>query len=357
MTLYALIMAGGTGSRLWPRSRKSHPKQFLPLLSERTMLQETVDRVAPLIDASGIFVVTGREYVGLVCNQLPEVPTGNIIGEPSGKGTAPAIGLGAMAIAGREPQATMAVLSADHMIRKTAVFRQALQAAAAIAQQGYLVTLGITPDRPHTGYGYIQRGQSLGRHGGFEAFEVARFVEKPDRATAEGYLAQSGYSWNAGIFTWRVDVIIAALQTYLPGLRARLDAIAAAGGPGLPEAFHDIWDDVINITIDYGVLERAERVAVIPVDVGWSDVGDWSTLADLTGGPGDANVVRADYVGIDTRRTLVWSDSDRLIATVGLENFVVVDTGDALLIAPRDRVQEVRQIVDELRTREREDLL
>src|SRR5919202_3662264 len=212
MALYGLIMAGGVGTRLWPRSRKTRPKQFLPLLSDRTMLQQTVDRVRPLIEPSAILVVTGREYVGLACDQLPEVPTGNIIGEPSGKGTAPAIGLGAVEIAHRDADATMVVLSADHVIRKADVFREALTAAEEVAQQGYLVTLGITPDEPQIGYGYIHRGSSLGRHNGFEAFEVARFVEKPDRATAERYLAEGGYSWNAGIFIWRVGTIMEALQ-------------------------------------------------------------------------------------------------------------------------------------------------
>ncbi len=221
-----------------------------------------------------------------------------------------------------------------------------------MAQAGYLVTLGIAADRPHTGYGYIQQGSSLGQHQGLDAFEVARFVEKPDRATAERYLAQGGYSWNAGIFIWRVDAIMDALEQYLPDLHAQLAAIAAAGGPGRPEAFHGIWENVANITIDYGVMERAERVALIPVEIGWSDVGDWNTLAELAAGEADANVVQAEHVGIDTRGTLIYSDSQRVIATVGLENFVVVDTEDAVLIAPRDRAQDVKQLVDELRARQ-----
>lgn len=357
MTLYGLIMAGGVGSRLWPRSRREQPKQFLPLLSERTMLQETADRVAPIIDPDTTLVVTGREYVQIARDQLPEVPAANIIGEPSGKGTAPCIGLGSLAIVAQEPDATMAVLSADHMIRKAGVFRNALKAAEQVARQGYLVTLGITPDRPHTGYGYIQRGASLGGNGGFEAFEVARFVEKPDHATAERYIAEGGYSWNAGIFIWRVDTIMAALQAHLPRLRAQLDMIAASGGPNLAAAFASVWDDVENVTIDYGVLERAERVAVIPVDIGWSDVGDWNTLAELSGAVAPANVVQADHVGIDTEGTLVYSDTKRMIATVGLHNFVVVDTGDALMIAPRDRAQDVKKLVDELKARRRPDLL
>src|SRR5687768_4973272 len=219
MALYGLIMAGGAGSRLWPRSRNSRPKQFLPLLSDRTMLQETVERVAPIIDPDAVLVATREEYIDLVRDQLPELPAGNIIGEPCGKGTAPCIGLGSIAVAARDPQATMVVLSADHAIRATERFRNALKAAEEVAQQGYLVTLGIRPDRPHTGYGYIQRGTRLGSRNGFEVFEVERFVEKPDRATAEGYLAEGGYSWNAGIFIWRVEAIMDAFQQHMPGLR------------------------------------------------------------------------------------------------------------------------------------------
>ena len=357
MTLFGLIMAGGAGSRLWPRSRRALPKQFLPLLSERTMIQETAERVAPLIPPSRILVATGQEYADLARTQLPDVPPGNIIGEPSGKGTAPCIGLGALEILRQDPDAVMAVLSADHQIRDAERFRQALAAAEQVAREGYLVTLGIKPDAPHTGYGYIQRGDSLGTYNEFPTFEMARFVEKPDRAVAERYLAEGGYSWNAGIFIWRVDMIMAALHTHLPQLRAQLDAIAAGGGPGVPEAFGEIWGAVQPITIDYGVMERADKVAVIPVDIGWSDVGDWHTLAELAGASGGHTVAQSDHVGVDTTNTLVYSDSRRLIATAGLDNFVVVDTGDALLIAPRERAQDVKKLVDELRARHRDDLL
>lgn len=360
MTLYGLIMAGGTGSRLWPRSRRKLPKQFLPLLSERTMVQETMDRIASIIDPVNTMIVTGHEYVEHAVSQLEHVPLLNIIAEPSGRGTAPAIGLGAIEIARREPTATMAVLSADHMIRKAHAFRQALKAAEEVAQQGYLVTLGIRPREPHTGYGYIQRGPSMGQFQGFEAYEVARFVEKPDRPTAERYMAEGNYSWNAGIFVWRVDVILAALKNYLPDLYTQLRSIEAAGGPSLPQAFDDVWGDVANVTIDYGVMERASKVAIIPVDIGWSDVGDWDTLTGLALESNDSeqpNVVYGQHIGIDTHGTLVYSDKDRLIATIGLENFVIVDTGDALMIAPRDRAQDVKKIVDELRARERGDLL
>jgi mannose-1-phosphate guanylyltransferase len=353
--MYALIMAGGTGTRLWPRSRAAKPKQFLPLLGDQTMLQETVERIRPLVPADQIIIATGHSYTDLVAAQLPDVTRANIIGEPSGKGSAPCIGLGALAIQQNDPQGVMVVLSSDHQIQKVAEFREALKAAEELAQHGYLVTLGIQPTEPHTGYGYIHRRAKLGQFNGFTAYEVERFVEKPRREVAEQYVATDEYSWNAGIFIWRTDAIMAAFEQHLPRLREQLTTIGAAGGPSKPDAFGDVWAQIENITIDYGIMERAERVAVIPVDIGWSDVGDWDTLTALAGN-GD-NVIQAQHLGLDTRQTMVYSNTDRLIATVGLDNFLVIDTGDTVLVAPRDRAQDIKKIVDELKRRGRTDLL
>jgi mannose-1-phosphate guanylyltransferase len=353
--MYILIMAGGVGSRLWPRSRAAKPKQFLPLLSGQTMLQETIERVRPLAPDDHILIATGRDYLELTAEQLPQVPRENIIGEPSGKGSAPCIGLGALAILRTDPDAVMVVLSSDHQIQKVEAFREALKAAEQLAQAGYLVTLGIQPTEPHTGYGYIHRKASLGQFNGFEAYDVERFVEKPDRATAEQYLATGEYSWNAGIFIWRADAIVSAFERHLPRLQQQLNEIAEAGGPSDQAAFGATWEAIQNVTIDYGIMERAERVAVIPVDIGWSDVGDWNTLTEIA--DADANLVQAQHVGLTTTNTLIYSDSDRLIATIGLEDFLIVDTSDALLIAPRDRAQDVKKLVDELKRRGRTDVL
>ena len=355
--MYALIMAGGIGSRLWPRSRHDLPKQFLPLLTAETMVQATAARVEPLIGMRQILVATGREYVETVVAQLPQLPLGNIIGEPSGKGTAPCIGLGAIDLHRRDPDATMAVLSADHLILKAHAFREALRAAEEVAQRGYLVTLGIKPEAAHTGYGYIKRGDQLGTFHGYGAFVVDRFVEKPDQATAEQYLADGGYSWNAGIFVWRVDQILDAIAVHLPELRTQLDALAAAGAPGLPDAFGEVWSDVASITIDHGIMEHATRVAVIPVDIGWSDVGDWDTLAHLAESDAAGNVHQADHVSIDTSGTFVYSDSDRLIATIGAEDLIIVDTRDALMIIPRRRAQDIKRLLSAIREHGRTDLL
>ncbi len=354
--MYALIMAGGTGTRLWPRSRTNQPKQFLPLLGERTMIQETADRVLPLVRPDQIIVVTGQRYVELVAEQLPEVPGTNVIGEPSGKGSAPAIGLGAITMLRADSDATMVVLSSDHQIQKVDVFRNALKAAEELAQQGYLVTLGIHPTEPQTGYGYIQRRAEIGTFNGFPAYEVERFVEKPSREKATEYVESGQYSWNAGIFIWRAETIMQAFAEHMPQLRQQLAEIDAAGGASDPATYRDIWERIETMTIDYGIMERAQRVAVVPVDIGWSDVGDWDSLAELASGDG-GNLVQAPHVGIDTSNSLVYSDSDRLIATIGLDNYLVIDTGDAVLVAPRDRAQDVKKIVDELKRQGRTNLL
>jgi len=353
--MYALIMAGGTGTRLWPRSRSETPKQFLPLLGERTMLQQTVDRIAPIIGPEHVLIVTGQRYIDLVAEQLPDVPRANIIGEPSGKGSAPAIGLGALQIGRDDREGVMVVLSSDHQISKPDQFRDALQAAEQVARDGYLVTLGVQPTAPHTGYGYIERSTTLGTFNDFQAYDVARFVEKPDRATAEDYLATGLYSWNAGIFVWRVDMIMDAFSRYMPGLRQELDALAATGAAPGEDAFNHVWEQIAPITIDYGVMERAQRVAVLPIDIGWSDVGDWDTLAGLANA--EAQLSNTEHIGLDTQDTLVYSAQNKVIATVGLDNFLVIDTGDALLVAPRDRAQDVKKIVDELRRRGRTGVL
>lgn len=321
------------------------------------MLQATVDRIADLIPPERVVVATGQDFVELVAEQLPALPRDQIIGEPGGRGSAAAIGLGALLIRRRDPDAVMVVLSADHMIRDVATFQAALLAATEAAAVGSLVTLGILPNEAHTGYGYIQRASPKGNSGGFTAYQVARFVEKPDPVRAEAYVRDGNYSWNAGIFVWQVSAIMEAFQAYMPELLAQLEAIDSAGGPSDPHAFTDVWDKVRTTTIDYGVLEHAGNMVVLPVDIGWNDVGDWDTLTKLASNDGTANVVQGDHIAVDTTRTLIFTGSDRVIATIGLDNFLVIDTGDVVLIAPRDRAQDVRKIVDQLRNQGRTELL
>jgi len=350
--LHAVIMAGGVGSRLWPRSRKATPKQFLDLVGSRTMLQETVARIEPLIPLDRVLVVVSEEHAGTVRTQVEGLPVENIIVEPGPRGTAPCIGLAAAVLVGRDPGATMAVCPADHVIADAAGFRQAIAAGAQVAQDKYLVTLGIEPDHPHTGYGYIQRGASLGKVLGTAAFEVKRFAEKPDAATAQHFVDSLEYYWNGGIFVWRADTILAAVEALLPDLHTELQSVSNAWHSSQRMGvLKGAWDRVPRTTIDYGIMEKATRVAVVPVDIGWDDVGNWATLSVVVQGDKDGNIVRGNGrpLLLDTSDTYVHTTAGRLVAAIGLEGFVVVDTPDALLICPKDHAQGVRDAVERLK--------
>jgi mannose-1-phosphate guanylyltransferase len=350
--LFTVIMAGGIGSRLWPRSRGSTPKQFLDLIGRRTMLQETVDRIAPLIPPERVLVVTGQEYVATVLDQVPDLPPENVVVEPAPRGTAPCIGLAAVAVQPRDPEGIMAVFPADHRIADEAGFRQAIAAAGQVALDGYLVTLGITPTHPQTGYGYIQRGDSLGEAQGLPAYRVARFTEKPDELTARHFVDSGEYYWNAGIFVWQARTILAEMERLMPSLHVELEAVAAEWEKdGQKETIGAAWDRVPQTTIDYGIMEKADRVAVLPVDIGWDDVGNWATLSDLLESDETGNVLRGGgrHLMVDAEDTYVYASAGRLVAAVGLEGFVIVDTPDALLVCPKERAQAVRDAVDRLK--------
>jgi len=355
--LYAVILAGGSGTRLWPRSREEMPKQFLNILGERTMLQEAVERILPLIPLERVFAITNREYAGIVAKQVPDLPASNIIGEIAGRGTAPAIGLAAVTLRRMDPSSIMAVLTADHLIANPGRLREAIGVAASVAERGYLVTLGIRAAYPETGYGYIQLGDVVDMIAGFQVHAVQRFAEKPDLETAQQFVDSGQYVWNSGMFIWRVSDILAELKRWMPVLYNQLEEIA--GGLGAPEEqrlLERVWPQIEKQTIDYGVMERAQRVAVIPVDLGWSDIGSWAALLDVLPTDTDGNVVSGEHVLIDTKHTLVYSPG-RLIAAIGLEEMVIVDTGDVTLICPKDRAQDVRLAVDQLILLGKEDLV
>ena len=355
---YALIMAGGIGTRLWPLSRQSRPKQVLPLVSDRSMFQVAVDRVQPLFDADHIFVVVGEDQVELLKAQQTGIPDQNFVIEPMGRGTAPAIGLSAITLRKRDPQASMAVLTADHFIGDEAGFRDVLAAAREVADHDYLVTLGITPSFPSTGYGYIERGNLLMTVGGLVAYQARAFHEKPDLVTAKRFVVDGRHSWNSGMFVWKVAAFLTEMSHTMPAFYQQLMHVdQTLDTPEARSVLAEVWPQVKTQTVDYGVMEKARRVAVIPADFAWNDVGSWATLLELLPNDVNGNVSRhATHLSLDTSNTLVYGQ-ERLIATIGLHDMLVIDTGDALLVCPKDRAQDVRQLVNLLKREGKDEYL
>ena len=349
--MYIVVLAGGSGTRFWPLSRRKHPKQLMSVFGGRSMLQRTIDRVLPL-NPKRILVVTHADQARETTEQLAfvrGVPL-DIIAEPVGRNTAPAIGLAAALIARHDPQGVMAVLPADHFITDEEEFRLTLGRAVEPAINGYLVTLGITPDRPETGYGYIEADRSCRGSG---PYPVKRFVEKPDLERALGYLATGNFYWNSGMFLWRCDSILSEMSTHMPELYAALDSLEFGSDiwepADLKPQIEAIYGRIAGESIDYGVMEKSERVEVVPANFGWSDVGSWSALPGLLEGDSAGNVAMNDtpLISVDSSGCLV-NGGGRLVALVGVRDLVVVDTSDALLVCPLDRAQEVKKVVEEL---------
>ena len=347
--MHVVVMAGGSGTRFWPLSRRRHPKQLIRLFGDRAMIAETVARFEGVVPPERVLVVTSEALADPIADALPEVPRANLLLEPMGRNTAPCIGMAAIALRERTGRSdeVMAVFPADHYIRDVEAFRAAVQAAVDHAATGSIVTLGIEPTKPETGYGYIRCGAPLSEG----VRRAAAFVEKPDRATAEAYLRSGDYLWNSGMFCFRVDTILSEIARQLPGLASHLDELAPALARGDRDEVARVFAEIEPVSIDYGVMEGASDVAVIPSRFGWDDVGHWDALPHVCETDDAANVIKGDVVAIDCKDSVLFGRPDRVLAAVGLDHFVVVDTEDALLVAPRDRVQQVRAIVEALRAR------
>ena len=358
---YAVIMAGGGGTRLWPISRKETPKQLLPLLGKESMFQSTVARLEKLFPHERILVVTVDEQARVMQEQVPSIPKENYLIEPAPRGTASVVALAAAVIKKRDPEAVMAIQTADHHIRNQDLFQYLLRTAMEVAEKGHLVTLGITPTFPSTGYGYIQQGELLDGDYKYPVYTVKRFMEKPDEATAQQLLRSGDHSWNSGMFVWRADVILAEIQKQMPGLFHAVDEIVSVWNSSQrDETTQKLWYDLESQTVDYGVMEKAERVAVLPAGgLGWSDVGAWDSLFEVLLPDMNGNVAaNAQHLGLDTHNTLVYSvDDERLIVTIGMDDVVVVDAGDVLLVCKTDQSQKVKYVVEHLKKHNQEKFL
>lgn len=346
---FAVIMAGGSGTRFWPLSRRDRPKQLLPLApGGQSLLAATVQRVLGRIPAERILVVTAERLRDATAAEVPQVPAHNILAEPIGRNTAPCVGWAAAHVRRRDPDGVLAVLPADHHIGNERAFLELIRAGVEAGAEGELVTVGVKPSRPETGYGYVEIGEEVdeGVH------RARRFVEKPNKSRADQFFASGRYLWNSGMFFFRADTILEAIRDHLPGLGQALEAFDEAAAAGREdEAVERGYAALPAVSIDHGVMEKAHSVLVIPGDFGWSDLGSWTTTWELAERDADDNALPPDAVVIDSTGSYVRVPEGKLVALVGVDDLIVVDTEDALLVVPRDRAQDVRRVVDALRER------
>ncbi|MDP8982295.1 MAG: mannose-1-phosphate guanylyltransferase [Acidobacteriota bacterium] len=353
---YGLILAGGRGTRFWPRSRKSRAKQVLPFLGERSLIQQTVDRLRPLLPPERLWIITSDALREEIVRQLPEIPKRQILAEPAQRNTAPCIGLAAHILNSLDPDSVMGVFPADHMIGKPARYLRLLRPAFKAAAQGQIAVLGIQPRWPETGYGYIEFPRNV-EAGALKAWPVRKFREKPALAVAKRYLKAGNYYWNAGMFFWKTQVLLEALRLYLPKTATLLAALPPFGSRTFPRALETTFPLCDNISIDFAVLEKAVNVVGLAADdIGWNDVGSWNAVYELLPRDGVGNVALGDYIAQGSAGNYV-DARGKLVALLGVQDLVIVDTPDALLVADRARAQEVGEIVKELERRKRGDLL
>src|SRR3989304_7454523 len=375
---YVVIMAGGSGTRFWPLSREAMPKQLLRIDGGESLIQQTIARVRPLIPTDHIHIVTNKSQSEQIKYQVPELKRDNFIIEPAAKNTAAAIGLAAVYLNHHNADSVMGILPADHVVKNMEQFVDAMKSAFSAAGEGYLVTIGIKPSRSETGYGYIHAGEPICHpefisgsqtmpvqeipkqvrdDNGADVFHVDRFTEKPDIDTAKKYVADGHYFWNSGMFVWKTSVILDEIGRYMPLLGEGLKEITSAlGSSNEASVISKVFAGLESVSIDYGIMEKSDKVVVIPADLGWSDVGSWTALDDITARDSRGNVIAGNVVDVESRDSIIYA-SNRLVATIGLNDMVVVDTEDATLVCHKDRAQDVKKIVEELKKRGSEEHL
>jgi mannose-1-phosphate guanylyltransferase len=358
---YAVIMAGGGGTRLWPLSRKKTPKQMVKIFGEDTLFQIAVNRLSGLFPPERIFIVTIADQADLLAAQTPQIPKENFLIEPFPKGTASVVGFAATYIKNIDPDGILCILTADHFIKNISEFHNLLRAGYHAANENYLITLGIQPTYAATGYGYIHKGDPVKLFEGKWAFQVNKFIEKPDTSKANFMFSSGGYDWNSGMFIWHVNTILDEFRKQMPVLFTILDKIRESIEVGnFSERISQLWETITPDTIDYGIMENADNVIVLPVsDLGWFDVGSWESLFDVAEIDENGNLdMSKQYIGFDTSNTLVYSrTNDQLIITLGVDNLVIVNSGNALLVCDRKKSQEIKSIVKYLTENEMEDYL
>lgn len=351
-------MAGGKGTRLWPEGRNSLPKQLLKITGNHTLIEVAVKRLTPLIPVERQLIVTTADYADMIAAALPKFPRENILAEPIGKNTAPCVGWAAVKTLEKDPDGVMVVVTADHVIVDEAMFRADLTAAITLAtEEDTVVTIGLVPTRPETGFGYMRHGSHTRAADGRTAYAVEEFKEKPNEETARRYMEAGTYLWNSGMFILRAQYAMVLFKQYLPDHFAQLSRIRdAAGTPNEREVTETAYDRMESISIDYGIMEKAESVYVIPGTFGWSDMGTWPSLEQINEVDVDGNLIAGEHVGIDTKDCIIRSNS-RLIATLGIENLVIIETPDAVLVCTKEQAQRVREVVQYLEAQGRTDVL